>query len=960
MYRNLLPVVLLVISPVLLRAGEPPKPAATAAGVKAIPVAKLDRATPVDFEKEVLPVLQTSCLACHSKTKPKAGLVLETPADIRKGGENGPAAVPGKAGESLMLKAAAHELEDGAMPPPDNKVNAPTLTPEQLGLIRLWIDQGATGEVRASVSVTWQPVPRTFNPIYAVAVSPDGQYAACGRGNRIHVYHLPTGRLAAQLVEPQAAKEGAAAHRDLVQSLAFSPDGKLLASGSYREVKLWRRAEPLKKFELASAEGAKVTALAATADGKLIATGGADGTIRLFDANKGEPAGELAGHEGAITALRFSPGGAQLLSGSSDKSVRVWDVAARKQSCRADAPTDIACVSWAAAGKKVAAGGMDGTIRLWDVPDAEGKSELGDAKELKGHEGPVTGLDAAASADAPLVSGGEDGTVRIWNVQSGKTTQQLKHGAAVTSIAVRPDGKRFASAGGDHIVRLWDPEKEKAVAELKGDANALAAVAMKERALASAASEAGFRKNRLAEAEKQEKAQADRVAKATEALTSAEKSLAEAKKKLDELAAATNASAEKDEPAKENEGEKEKKEAKEKKEKDAAKAAEAEKELKKAESAKAAAEGEVASVKQSQVQAASATAEAKAAAEGAEAERKRCEAEVASAKSAAAEAEKAVARAVAFPPDGFSFATAGDDGAVHTWSADDGVAVQVFGAASGSKSPLRAVTFAGPVTVLAAGPDRPTAAWGFGGSWTLERAIGTGDGASPLADRVNALDFSPDGRWLATGGGVPSRSGEIRLFDVASGRQERACDDVHTDAVFSLRFSPDGKRLASGAADRFLRVIDLTAPPTTAPATGPAKPPFRTFEGHTHHVLGVSWKSDGRTIVSAGADNTVKIWDADTGERKKNVTGFDKEVTAVVFTGDTDQFLAASGDGKLKLIKEGGSDVRSFSGAGSDFIYAATATLDGKLILAGGQDGVLRVWNAADGKAAGTFEPPKE
>ena len=74
---------------------------------KPIAVVKLDRADKIDFEKEILPLFNASCLACHNKTKPKGGLVLETPADIRKGGDGGAAVVPGKPAESLLLKAAA-------------------------------------------------------------------------------------------------------------------------------------------------------------------------------------------------------------------------------------------------------------------------------------------------------------------------------------------------------------------------------------------------------------------------------------------------------------------------------------------------------------------------------------------------------------------------------------------------------------------------------------------------------------------------------------------------------------------------------------------------------------------------------------------------------------------------------------------------------------------------------------
>src|SRR5437588_315610 len=78
---------------------------------KPIPVADVTRPAPVDFEKEILPVLKASCLACHNKAKPKAKLVLETPADIRKGGDSGPAVVPGHGADSLLLKAASHAVD---------------------------------------------------------------------------------------------------------------------------------------------------------------------------------------------------------------------------------------------------------------------------------------------------------------------------------------------------------------------------------------------------------------------------------------------------------------------------------------------------------------------------------------------------------------------------------------------------------------------------------------------------------------------------------------------------------------------------------------------------------------------------------------------------------------------------------------------------------------------------------
>src|ERR1043165_2927384 len=125
---------------------------------KPIPIAKIDRKTPVDFEKEILPILKNNCLACHNKTTTKAGLILETPQDILKGGESGKVVAPKRSGESLLLKIAAHQAKP-MMPPKNNKVEASDLTPEELGLLKLWIDQGAKGEVHGTGPMLEEPQP---------------------------------------------------------------------------------------------------------------------------------------------------------------------------------------------------------------------------------------------------------------------------------------------------------------------------------------------------------------------------------------------------------------------------------------------------------------------------------------------------------------------------------------------------------------------------------------------------------------------------------------------------------------------------------------------------------------------------------------------------------------------------------------------------------------------------------
>ncbi|MGH7137315.1 MAG: c-type cytochrome domain-containing protein, partial [Pirellulales bacterium] len=434
-------------------------------------------------------------MACHNATKAESGLVLETPQSIIKGGDSGPAVVPMKSAESLLLGRATGSV-DSLMPPTGNKVAAKPLAPQELGLIKLWIDQGAGGIVTGqSGEIKWQSLPPGVNPIYAVAITPDGQYAACGRANQIFVYHLPTGRFVCRLTDPELLKSGiytkpGVAELDLIQSLAFSRDGTLLASGGYRDIKLWQRPRDVRiaNFDTAAAEG--VQTIATSADGKWLATAAADNSIKLWDLATGQPARSLAGHTAAVTALRFSPDGAKLFSGSADKSIRAWQVADGATIGRIDTPQPVQALALAGAGERLASGGGDNNIRLWTMPTAPARSIAGltgaatavalspdkkllavatadgpiqvfdlaagtVAKTLAGHAGPVGSLRFQANG-ARLASGGADKTLRVWDVASGQIVVKIEgFAAAVEAVAMHPSGNQAASGTADGVMATW-------------------------------------------------------------------------------------------------------------------------------------------------------------------------------------------------------------------------------------------------------------------------------------------------------------------------------------------------------------------------------------------------------------------------------------------------------------------------------------------------------------------------
>jgi WD40 repeat protein len=256
------------------------------------------------------------------------------------------------------------------------------------------------------------------------------------------------------------------------------------------------------------------------------------------------------------------------------------------------------------------------------------------------------------------------------------------------------------------------------------------------------------------------------------------------------------------------------------------------------------------------------------------------------------------------------------------------------------------VAFVGDAELFSGSADKGAFVWSAEPGWTLERTIGSIDDANLLADRVMALDFNTDGSLLVAGGGVPSRFGEVKLFNTADGALVRALPEPHTDGVFGVAFSPDGSRIATCGADKYVKVF------TTA--TGAM---VRPFEGHTEYVLDVSWRGDSRSLASAGADNTIRVWDVDTGELSRTILGYDKQVTDIRFMGDSINTVSSSGDKTVRMHRtDNGQVLRTLVG-GTDFMYCVDSTPDSRYVIAGGFDSVLRVWNGINGTVLHELSP---
>ncbi|KAJ5234280.1 NACHT and WD40 domain protein, partial [Penicillium citrinum] len=240
-------------------------------------------------------------------------------------------------------------------------------------------------------------------------------------------------------------------HSDSVLSVAFSPDGYLLASGSKDQtVYLWDPATGT-IIQILDGHSGPVNSLSFSSDSHRLATGSDDKTLRVWDLATGEELYVLEGHSNSVLSVSFSPDDRLLASGSKDQTVNLWDPATGTIIQILDGHSGpVNSLSFSSDSRRLATGSDDKTLRVWDLATGE------ELYVLEGHSNSVLSVSFSPD-DRLLASGSEDQTVRLWDTARGSLKQTLDiYSSSFNSVVFSPDGEVLATGSANWVVRLWD------------------------------------------------------------------------------------------------------------------------------------------------------------------------------------------------------------------------------------------------------------------------------------------------------------------------------------------------------------------------------------------------------------------------------------------------------------------------------------------------------------------------
>ncbi len=358
---------------------------------------------------DIGPLLNTYCVGCHNADSQEGGLSLESYNDLQQGGEHGPVIVNQQPEASRLLRVLLGDAEP-RMPPEDQLQP----TPEEIEILRAWISSGAKGPDgaepdRANLQVPKiKPIAAERRPVTALGYSPDGKLLAVGRFRDVQLL------TAQQLEVVTELKE----HLGKVTDLCFTPDGRQLVvasgiAGLTGEVVVWDIPTG-KKLHAFRAHRDLIEAIDISPDGQLMVTGSYDHTAILWKLSTGETLSTLHGHNQAIYDVAFSPQGNVVATASGDATIKLWNATTGQRLDTLSQPVEEQyTVTFSADGQLILGGGADNRLRMW---------------QFVSRDGPQIN---------PLVHA------------------RFAHEVAIAKIAVTPDGQRAISVGDDRVMKSW-------------------------------------------------------------------------------------------------------------------------------------------------------------------------------------------------------------------------------------------------------------------------------------------------------------------------------------------------------------------------------------------------------------------------------------------------------------------------------------------------------------------------